>query len=75
MDDGDEWRAHRQLLGELMASSFLNTTISTRVYEAAEVLVRLWEQKRCLVHGACFPAAQDLNCSVLDAIWYAEKQL
>lgn len=70
MSTGEEWKAHRKLVGDLMASSFLNETLSLRVQEATKDLVRLWEQKHRLVGSAPFSAKQDLSCASLDAIWY-----
>lgn len=70
MSTGDDWKAHRKLTGDLMASSFLNGTMSERVYESTEDLIRLWKQKARFADARPFDAKQDVSCATLDATWY-----
>lgn len=73
MSTGPEWKAHRKLTGDLMASSFLNDTLSERIHEATQDLIELWKGKTRLAKDRPFTAKQDVSCAALDGIWCVTK--
>jgi cytochrome P450 len=71
MPTGDEWRAHRRLLGDTMSPSFLNEVAGPQMWESTQNMIELWKTKARLAQGRPFAVAKDLHKSALDIIWAA----
>lgn len=62
---GNEWKAHRRLVGDTMSPQFLDQVLSKRVYESINMLHKLWNEKSRLALGRPFTAKNDiLNASL-----------
>ncbi|KIX09319.1 uncharacterized protein Z518_00398 [Rhinocladiella mackenziei CBS 650.93] len=72
MKSSDErFKAHRQLLKDLMTPAFLHEVSAPQVYASVEALVKLWDLKCQLAPGHPFPAARDIYNVTLDSIFAA----
>jgi cytochrome P450 len=71
MPTGDEWRAHRRLLSDLMAPSFLNHVVSQHTYDVTVHLVELWTLKADISRGRAFHVLDDIHHSALEIMWAA----
>ncbi|PVH84306.1 cytochrome P450 [Cadophora sp. DSE1049] len=68
---GPKQRAHRALLSDLMAPTFLNEVAAPRLYDATLELLHLWQIKAVLADGHPFQAHEDIANAALDTIWAA----
>jgi hypothetical protein len=64
---GSAWKAHRQLVGELMTSKFLNGVAAKNLYDSALNLIALWDAKAQKSAGRAFAVEQDIYYTALDA--------
>ena len=71
MPTGNEWKAHRKLVGDTMNPSFLNENVSPQIYNTALDLVEFWKLKSKLAQGRPFPIVEDVSRTTLDVIWSA----
>ncbi|RYP51843.1 hypothetical protein DL768_002919 [Monosporascus sp. mg162] len=65
---GDQWKAARRWLQDLMTPGFLNTVAGPAIYGKALDLVSLWKEKERLAEGRPFSAALDMHHAALDAV-------
>lgn len=71
LQTGDEFKAHRRLLQDLMIPAFLHQVAAPQIYTAFEGLINLWDDKLRLAQGRPFNADNDIFRAALDAIWAA----
>ncbi|KAF9881632.1 cytochrome p450 monooxygenase [Colletotrichum karsti] len=68
MVTGDEWKAHRRLLQDLMSPPFLQNVAAPAIYMNVVNLIKLWEEKARIAEGRPFSAYQDIFYTALDAV-------
>ena len=71
MPTGDEWKAHRKLMGDTMSPSFLHDLVAPQLYNTALDTITFWKQKTRLAEGRPFPVLDDITRGALDVIWSA----
>ncbi|KAF2218977.1 cytochrome P450 [Elsinoe ampelina] len=62
------WKAHRNLLHNLMSPGFLNNVAAPGVHRAVSVLISLWILKAKLAAGKPFSAQDDIYTTALDGV-------
>ncbi|CAH0045165.1 unnamed protein product [Clonostachys solani] len=62
------FKAHKELVRDLMTPRFLNEVSSPRLYDAFAALVHLWHEKSTKAMGQPFCASHDLYMTTLDSI-------
>ncbi|KAF6825325.1 cytochrome p450 monooxygenase [Colletotrichum musicola] len=65
---GDEWKAHRRLLQDLMSPPFLQNVAAPAIYANVVNLISLWELKTQIADGRPFDAYTDIFYTALDAV-------
>lgn len=65
---GDKFRSNRQLIQDLMTTSFLNNHVGPAVYGKALELIKLYEIKMKLAKGRPFSVRKDLEFLSLDVM-------
>ncbi|KAJ5217448.1 cytochrome P450 [Penicillium chermesinum] len=65
---GDQWRAARKWLTDLMSPNFLNNVAGPAIYARTQDLVGLWQLKEKLAEGDTFSAKEDIDHVALDGI-------
>lgn len=65
---GDEWKAHRRLLQDLMSPPFLQNVAAPAIYANVVNLISLWELKAHIADGRPFDAYTDIFYTALDAV-------
>ncbi|KAI2615593.1 cytochrome P450 [Hypoxylon sp. NC1633] len=65
---GDKFKANRQLIQDLMTTSFLHDHVGPAVYAKGLELMRLWEMKASLAQGRSFSAKLDFEYASLDVM-------
>ncbi|EFX02943.1 cytochrome p450 monooxygenase [Grosmannia clavigera kw1407] len=65
---GDKFKVNRQLIQDLMTSSFLNNQVGPAIYRKGAELVRLTEMKMDLANGRPFSAKKDFEYASLDVM-------
>ncbi|OHF02267.1 cytochrome P450 [Colletotrichum orchidophilum] len=68
LDTGDEWKAHRRLLQDLMSPPFLQNVAAPAIYSNIANLIDLWRQKTRIADGRPFDASEDIFYAALDAV-------
>ncbi|KAF2172646.1 hypothetical protein M409DRAFT_16608 [Zasmidium cellare ATCC 36951] len=71
MPTGDEWHAHRRLISDTMAPTFLNQVAGPQMWDSMSSMVELWKEKARLAEGRPFSAFHDCHNTTLDIIWAA----
>ncbi|PNS19187.1 Isotrichodermin C-15 hydroxylase [Sphaceloma murrayae] len=62
------WRAHRKLLQNLMAPSFLNNIAAPGIHNSVSLLIELWGMKASIADGRPFSAEDDIYTTTLDSV-------
>ncbi|KAI2620856.1 cytochrome P450 [Xylaria nigripes] len=65
---GDKFRSNRQLIQDLMTTSFLHNHMGPAIYAKGSELMHLWEMKIALAQGRPFDAKQDFEHLSLDVM-------
>ncbi|KAL0944582.1 cytochrome p450 monooxygenase [Colletotrichum truncatum] len=65
---GDEWKAHRRLLQDLMSPPFLQDVAAPAIYANVVNLINLWHDKTRIADGRPFNAYHDIFYTALDAV-------
>ncbi|XWW96281.1 hypothetical protein V2A60_004254 [Cordyceps javanica] len=65
---GDEWRAARKWLTDLMSPGFLHGVAGPAIYARTQDLVQLWQLKETLSASDTFSAKEDIDHIALDGI-------
>src|SRR5256714_6951297 len=68
MPMGDEWRAHRRLIGDAFTPDFLSQVAGPQIYNTALDIIRLWREKTRLANGRPFFALDDIHHGALDVM-------
>lgn len=66
---GDEWRAHRRLVGDVFLPEFLGNVAGPAIYNMALNAVQLWKEKCRLAEGRPFYALGDVHNMALETMW------
>ncbi|KAK1490152.1 cytochrome P450 [Colletotrichum tamarilloi] len=65
---GDEWKAHRRLLQDLMSPPFLQDVAAPAIYSNVTNLIDLWRHKTRIADGRPFDVSEDIFYAALDAV-------
>lgn len=65
---GDQFKWNRQLIQDLMTTSFLNNHVGPAVYNKGLELMKLFEMKMKLAHGRPFDVKKDFEYAALDVM-------
>ncbi|KFA72674.1 hypothetical protein S40288_03376 [Stachybotrys chartarum IBT 40288] len=68
---GQEWSAHRRLIGDTMSAGFLHNVAGRQMWKVMKTVVQLWREKARLAGEHSFDAAEDIKRAALDIIWSA----
>ncbi|KAK2730270.1 cytochrome p450 monooxygenase [Colletotrichum kahawae] len=68
MVTGDEWKANRRLLQDLMSPPFLQNVAAPAIYANVVNLISLWTEKTRIAEGRPFDIYQDIFYTALDAV-------
>lgn len=68
---GNEWKAHRRLMGDTMSNSFLHEVAAPLIHSSALVTLDLWKEKTRLAPGRAFSVTEDVFKGAMDALWAA----
>ncbi|KAF6805567.1 cytochrome p450 monooxygenase [Colletotrichum musicola] len=66
---GNEWKAHRRLLQDLMTPKFLHGVAAPNIYKSATRLLDLWKMKTRIAGGKPFKADDDVFYAAMDAVF------
>lgn len=66
---GDEWRAHRRLVGDVFLPDFLTSVASPTIFKMALSTIELWKEKSRLADGRPFYALADVHHMALETMW------
>lgn len=67
---GDKFKANRQLIQDLMTTTFLNNHMGPAVYDKGLEVMRLFEMKMKLANGRPFSVKKDFEYASLDVMLY-----
>lgn len=67
---GDRFKANRQLIQDLMTTTFLNNHMGPAVYDKGLEVMRLFEMKMKLANGRPFSVKKDFEYASLDVMLY-----
>ncbi|KXH68637.1 cytochrome P450 [Colletotrichum salicis] len=65
---GDEWKAHRRLLQDLMSPPFLQDVAAPAICSNVTNLIDLWQYKTRIADGRPFDVSEDIFYVALDAV-------
>lgn len=65
---GDKFRSNRQLIQDLMTTSFLNNHVGPAIYDKALEVMKLFELKMYLANGRPFSVKKDFEYASLDVM-------
>ncbi|KAJ0333089.1 hypothetical protein COL922a_011075 [Colletotrichum nupharicola] len=68
MVTGDQWKANRRLLQDLMSPPFLQNVAAPAIYANVVNLINLWTEKTRIAEGRPFDIYQDIFYTALDAV-------
>jgi hypothetical protein len=69
---GDDFKANRQLIQDLMTTTFLNTRVGPAIYDKASQLMRIFDRKNTLAQGRPFSVKKEFEFTSLDVmVWFA----
>lgn len=67
---GDKFKANRQLIQDLMTTTFLNNHMGPAVYNKGLEVMKLFEMKMILANGRPFSVKKDIEYASLDVMLY-----
>jgi cytochrome P450 len=66
---GDEWRAHRRLIGDVLSPEFLGQVAGPQIFNTTVHLLGLWRVKSRLAQRRPFSVIEDVTHSALEVMW------